>query len=53
MTLVVPSLDNIFTDLLISQVVKIGAIKPIFLDSVKFGDIFLRFLPNLGLKEDI
>ena len=33
MTLVVPSLDNIFTDLLISQVVKIGAMKPIFLDS--------------------
>ena len=33
MTLVVPSLDNIFTVLLISEVVKIGATKPIFLDS--------------------
>ena len=32
MTLVVPSLDNIFTVLLISEVVKIGATKPIFLD---------------------
>ena len=28
MTLVVPSLDNIFTGLLISEVVKIGAMKP-------------------------
>jgi len=33
MTLVVPSLDNIFTVLLISEVVKIGTTKPIFLDS--------------------
>ena len=32
-TLVVPSLDNIFTVLLISEVVKIGTTKPIFLDS--------------------
>ena len=31
--MVVPSLENIFTVLLISKVVKIGAIKPIFLDS--------------------
>ena len=33
LTLVVPSLDNIHTVLLISKVVKIGATKPIFLDS--------------------
>ena len=33
MTLVVPSLDNIFTVLLISEVAKIGAMKPNFLDS--------------------
>ena len=33
MTLGVLSLDNIFTVLLISEVVKIGAMKPIFLDS--------------------
>ena len=33
MTLVVPSLDNIFTVLLISEVLKIGVMKPIFLDS--------------------
>ena len=30
MTLAVPSLDNIFMALLISEVVKIGATKPIF-----------------------
>ena len=30
MTLLVPSLDNIFTVLLISEVVKIDATKPIF-----------------------
>ena len=33
MALVVPALDNIFTVLLISEVVKIGATKPNFLDS--------------------
>ena len=33
MTLVVLSLDNIFMVLQISKVVKIGAMKPIFLDS--------------------
>ena len=33
MTLVVPGLDNIFIDLLISELAKIGAMKPIFLDS--------------------
>ena len=37
MTLVVPSLDNIFMVLLVSQVVKIGAMKPIFLDSGSLG----------------
>ena len=33
MTLVVPCLDNIFMVLLISALAKIGAMKPIFLDS--------------------
>ena len=33
MTLVVPCLDNIFMGLLISELVKIGVTKPIFLDS--------------------
>ena len=33
MTLVVPGLDNIFIVLLISELAKIGATKPIFLDS--------------------
>ena len=33
MTLVVPCLDNIFMVLLISALAKIGATKPIFLDS--------------------
>ena len=33
MTLVVPCLDNIFIVLLISELAKIGAIKPMFLDS--------------------
>ena len=33
MTLVVPCLDNIFMGLLISELAKIGATKPIFLDS--------------------
>ena len=33
MTLVVPCLDNIFMVLLISELAKIGATKPIFLDS--------------------
>ena len=33
MTLVVPCLDNIFMVLLISAFAKIGATKPIFLDS--------------------
>ena len=33
MTLVVPCLDNIFMVLLISELAKIGAMKPIFLDS--------------------
>ena len=33
MTLVVPGLDNIFIVLLISELAKIGAMKPIFLDS--------------------
>ena len=32
MTLVVPCLDNIFMVLLISELAKIGATKPIFLD---------------------
>ena len=32
-TLVVPCLDNIFMVLLISELAKIGATKPIFLDS--------------------
>ena len=33
MTLVAPWLDNIFMVLLISELAKIGATKPIFLDS--------------------
>ena len=33
MTLVVPCLDTIFMVLLISELAKIGAMKPIFLDS--------------------
>ena len=33
MTLVAPCLDNIFMALLISELAKIGATKPIFLDS--------------------
>ena len=33
MTLVVASVDNIFTVLLISEVLQIGTMKPIFLDS--------------------
>ena len=33
MTLAVPCLDNIFMVLLISELAKIGATKPIFLDS--------------------
>ena len=33
MTLVVPCSDNIFMGLLISELAKIGAINPIFLDS--------------------
>ena len=33
MTLVTPCLDNIFMVLLISELAKIGATKPIFLDS--------------------
>ena len=33
MTLVVPCLDNMFMVLLISELAKIGATKPIFLDS--------------------
>ena len=33
MTLVVPCLDNIFKVLLISELAKTGAIKPILLDS--------------------
>ena len=33
MTLVVPGLDNIFIVLLISELAKVGAMKPIFLDS--------------------
>ena len=33
MTLVVPCLDNTFMVLLISELAKIGATKPIFLDS--------------------
>ena len=37
MTLVVPSLDNIFTVLLISEVVEIGATKPIFWILVPLG----------------
>ena len=32
-TLVIPCLDNIFMVLLISELAKIGAMKPIFLDS--------------------
>ena len=37
MTLVVPCLDNIFMVLLISELAKIGATKPIFLDSGSLG----------------
>ena len=33
MTLIVPCLDNIFMVLLISELAKIGAMKPFFLDS--------------------
>ena len=39
MTLAVPSLDNIFRVLLISEVVKIGVTKPIFLDSGPLGGV--------------
>ena len=55
----VTSLDNIYTVLVISKVVKIGAMKPIFLDSGSprweggfmhaaklIEDIFLWFVPN-------
>ena len=38
MTLVVPLLDNMFTVLLISEVAKIGATKPIFLASGSLGE---------------
>ena len=37
MTLAVPCLDNIFMVLLISELAKIGATKPIFLDSGTLG----------------
>ena len=37
MTLVVPCLDNIFMVLLISELAKIGVMKPIFLDSGSLG----------------
>ena len=37
MTLVVPCLDNIFMVLLISELKKIGAMKPIFLDFGPLG----------------
>ena len=37
MTLVVPCLDRIFMVLLISELAKIGAMKPIFLDSGSLG----------------
>ena len=37
MTLVVPWLDNIFMVLLISELAKIGAMEPIFLNSGSLG----------------
>ena len=54
MTLVVPSLDNIFMVLLISEVVKIAVLKPIFLNygSPKgrgggFMHVWARFVINV------
>ena len=53
MTLVVPYLDNIFMVLLISELAKIGATKPIFLDSGStWGDggfvrVWARFVINV------
>ena len=52
MTLVVPSLDNIFMVLLISEVVKIGATKPNFFYSGSprgrgFIRVWARFVINV------
>ena len=53
MTLVVPRLDNIFMVLLISELAKIGATKPIFLDSGSprgrggFMHVWARFAINI------
>ena len=42
MTLVVPYLDNIFMVLLISELAKIGAMKPTFLNFGSLGGGFVR-----------